>query len=275
MTLFKLLLVGILSFALAGGSALPKNISSVFTDTSGNSSSSVPTTVAKGDISRNWSGYASENGTFTGVSGNWIVPKVNSTLTFGADATWVGIGGVNTDDLIQAGTQTTVDRNGNVMYEAFVEMLPDASVPINLSVNAGDTIHAQVLQQASGIWNITLQNQTTGNKTSLVVKYNSSLSSAEWIEEAPSGTQNILPLDDFGSVIFHNGQAVKNGKKVTIAKSNATPLTMGNPIGGVLATATTLGSDGASFSVNRIVQSSQDYRGYYMRRIRLHLFEQD
>src|SRR5712691_1616461 len=39
--------------------------------------------------SGNWSGYVASGGTFTSVSGSWIVPQV-SAGSAGADATWVG-----------------------------------------------------------------------------------------------------------------------------------------------------------------------------------------
>src|SRR5436309_15315674 len=56
-------------------------------------------------ISRNWSGYVATNKTFTSVTGTWIVPQVTPGSSSAADATWVGIGGLNRSDLIQSGTQ--------------------------------------------------------------------------------------------------------------------------------------------------------------------------
>src|SRR5438067_6974472 len=59
-----------------------------------------PSTASEnlGTTSQNWSGYAATGGTFTSVSGTWIVPSVSVT-TAGADATWVGIGGATSTDL--------------------------------------------------------------------------------------------------------------------------------------------------------------------------------
>src|SRR5437867_7169793 len=54
--------------------------------------------------SSNWSGYAASGGTFTSVTATWTVPTVSANST-GADATWVGIGGLSSRDLLQAGTQ--------------------------------------------------------------------------------------------------------------------------------------------------------------------------
>src|SRR5207245_2487158 len=77
-------------------------------------------------------------GSFTAVTATWVVPQVSATST-GADATWVGIGGLNSRDLIQAGTQASVG-GGSVTYEAWVEMLPQSSRTVSLSVNPGDSV---------------------------------------------------------------------------------------------------------------------------------------
>src|SRR5690348_4888732 len=61
--------------------------------------------------SSNWAGYVAEGGTYTGVSGAWHVPvpQDSAATSVAADATWVGIGGVESHDLIQAGTQAIVE----------------------------------------------------------------------------------------------------------------------------------------------------------------------
>src|SRR5216117_2708051 len=81
--------------------------------------------------SSNWSGYAATGGVVTSVTGSWIVPTVSSTSA-GADATWVGIGGLTGRDLIQAGTQAMVSANGTVEYSAWTEMLPQSSRTVPL-----------------------------------------------------------------------------------------------------------------------------------------------
>src|SRR6267378_2090041 len=89
--------------------------------------------------SSNWSGYAANGGAFTSVTGTWTVPTVSATSS-GADATWVGIGGLTSNDLIQAGTQTMVDGSGTAEYSAWIEMLPQSSRNVPLSVSAGDSV---------------------------------------------------------------------------------------------------------------------------------------
>ena len=201
------------------------------------------------DVSSNWSGYAATGGAFTTVTGSWIVPQPSAT-TIGADATWVGIGGVNTRDLIQAGTQTMVS-NGSVRYEAWIEMLPDSSQTVALTVRPGDSVTATVAERSAGAWLITIKNNTTAQTYSNTVTYNSSKSSAEWIEEAPSSGRNVVPLNDFGVVTFTAGSVVKNGQTLTIGDAGATSVTMINGNRQAIAQPSTLTSDGSSFSVTR------------------------
>jgi hypothetical protein len=183
------------------------------------------------------------------------VPTVDERSALGsADATWVGIGGVTSDDLLQAGTQATVDSSGQVTYSAWVEALPQASRTVPLDVNPGDAITVTLTQQAGGTWQVSILNQTTGQRYQRVVQYNSSLSSAEWVEEAPAAVSagvRIVPLDNFGQVQFQKGSATLNGRQVTIAQAGATPITMAGRGGQALAQTSALGADGSSFTVTR------------------------
>lgn len=203
------------------------------------------------DQSSNWSGYSASGGTYTAVAATWKVPTISANSTVGADATWVGIGGVRSTDLIQVGTDATVQRN-QVTYEAWIELLPRPSQTVPLVVNAGDTISASITQQADGTWQIVIKDLTTSQTYQTNVSYNSSRSSAEWIEESPSvGRAAVLPLDNFGSVSFSNATTVVNGRQETIQQAGGQPITMNNSFGQVLAQPSTLGSDGESFSVSR------------------------
>lgn len=229
-------------------------------------------TAATSQISRNWSGYAALSGTFTGVSGTWTISKNVDANHSGIDATWVGVGGVTSDDLVQAGTQRSVDGDGIVSYEAFYEVLPDPSQHLDLSVNAGDSITASVMRKDTNHWKLSVKNNTTGKSSSLTLPYDSSLSSAEWIEEAPSGESNILPLDNFGTVQFSHATAIQNGQKVTLSEANAEAMHMGDHMGSVLATTSVVGNDGASFRVTRTnIDSGSPPESSYM--FHLHRFK--
>jgi peptidase A4-like protein len=208
--------------------------------------------VASNGNSRNWSGYVADNGTYTSVTGTWTVPQATSSGHTSTDATWVGIGGVSSSDLIQTGTQNIVDPSGQVTTTAFYELLPDSSVSItSLTVKPGDSITATITEQSTGQWLINVNDNTTNQNYQTTVAYNSSTSSAEWIEEAPSNGVSVLPLDNFGTIQFSNGSTTQNSTQASISASSAHAVTMVNSAGQALSTPSALGSDGASFSVTR------------------------
>jgi hypothetical protein len=202
--------------------------------------------------SRNWSGYAARGGTFTSVSASWTLPKLAVDGPFGADAAWVGIGGLRSRDLIQAGTQQSVSGNGSVTYQAWIEMLPDASHPVPLTVLPGDTVTVSLDQQAGDNWLFSFTNIASGQTLQRSVQYSSSLSSAEWIEEAPFARQRVLPISQFGSLSFSNASAVKDGQSLTIADLTARSISLIDDAGRSVAVPSPLGTDGASFTVARL-----------------------
>jgi Peptidase A4 family len=211
----------------------------------------IPGVPDKQDTSHNWAGYAATGGAYTAVSGTWTVPQPTADSSFGVDATWVGIGGVESRDLIQAGTQQTVNGSGRTQYQAWLELLPRASRSVPLPVHAGDSVTVALSEQAAGSWQIAFTNNTTGRAYSTTVPYTSSHSSAEWVEEAPSAGRGLLPLDDFGSIQFSNGSTVKDGQTLSVGAANAQPITMVSGALQPLVVPSPLGADGSSFSVAR------------------------
>ncbi|HEY3081756.1 MAG TPA: G1 family glutamic endopeptidase [Chloroflexota bacterium] len=206
--------------------------------------------------SSNWSGYAARGGRFTAVTGTWTVPQPPTDGTQGSSATWVGIGGESTRDLIQAGTDTTVRGAGRAEYGAWLEMLPREPLTVPLPVHPGDSVTVSLSQQTDGTWLIAFKNNTTGATHDRTVEYASSLSSAEWIVEAESaGRRRILPLDDFGTITFSAASAVEDGRSVNLAQAAARPITMINGDEQPLAAPSALADDGAGFSVTRTANS--------------------
>jgi ketosteroid isomerase-like protein len=202
-------------------------------------------------VSHNWAGYAATAGGYTAVSGTWTVPDFSADSPQGVDATWVGIGGVNTRDLIQAGTQEQTSGSGQTQYQAWIEMLPQASRPVPLAVRPGDSVSVSIGEQAANTWLISFVNNTTGQTFQQTERYTSSHSSAEWIEEAPSSGRGILPLDNFGTVQFSSASAVKNGQTEDLAAAGAQPISLIGASQQPLAVPSAVGTDGQSFSVSR------------------------
>ena len=204
------------------------------------------------NTSHNWSGYAATGGSYTSVTGTWTVPQFNADSQPGIDAAWVGIGGVRSRDLIQAGTQQSVTGSGSTQYEAWIEMLPRSSRPVPLSVHPGDSVTVSISEQAADQWLIDFVNNTTGQTYQTTQQYSSSHSSAEWVEEAPSGGRGgVLPLDNFGTIQFSDGSTVKDGQSVNIAQAGAQAITMVGNNNQALAVPSGLSDDGAAFSVAR------------------------
>jgi Peptidase A4 family len=202
--------------------------------------------------SQNWAGYAATEGGYTSVSATWNVPDIGLASPAGIDAAWVGIGGVRSHDLIQAGTQRTVLDNGATQQEAWVELLPRASEPVPLTLRPGDSVRVSIDQQGPETWLIAFTNLTSGQTYQVTKRYASSLSSAEWIEEAPSGgRRRTLPLDNFGTVRFNQASTIRDTQPVNISQSGAHAITMITPSGQHLAEPSRLGADGESFSVRR------------------------
>jgi len=214
--------------------------------------------------SSNWSGYAATGGKFSSVTGTWIVPTVTGG-TAGADATWVGVGGIDTRDLIQAGTQATVN-GGDVQYEAWIEMLPASSRPVFLTVNAGDSVTVTITQKDAGDWTILMRNNTNGGKYSTTVQYTSSNASAEWVQEAPSAGRGTIPLDNFGTLQFTDATAVRDGASLGLTDLGAQAITMINGLREPLANPSVVGADGKSFSVTRTDNQSTSAGGQRRRR---------
>jgi len=148
----------------------------------------------------NWSGHIFTGPTFTAVSGQWVVPTVQSSATGAYSATWLGIDGVNNTSLIQAGTAQDTS-NGTTTYDDWYEILP-ANETLIASVSPGDHIQASITQDSPGTWTVAITDITSGQSFSQAFAYNGSGASAEWIEEAPAVSGQPSVLANFGTAQF-------------------------------------------------------------------------
>ncbi|HEV3244950.1 MAG TPA: G1 family glutamic endopeptidase, partial [Candidatus Paceibacterota bacterium] len=120
----------------------------------------------------NWAGYVATGGTYTSVSGTWTVPKVQDGTTGDvADATWVGIGGVASTDLIQAGTEAIPDSSGGIVYQAWMELLPQDSKVVPLAVSPGDVVSVSITEGSPGVWEVSFNDATSGKSFQTAVRY--------------------------------------------------------------------------------------------------------
>lgn len=202
--------------------------------------------------SLNWSGYATDPGSgITGVKSTFRVPTV-SVAPPGFAANWTGIGGYETQDLIQAGTSED-ELQG---YYAWYEILPDAETPIsgcstdsNCTVNPGDVMTVDIHNVGTNLWSVSIANTTAGWSWQQNISYVSSESSAEWIFEAPTVGVQTIPANTgtnyFGPVSTFTTASGSH----TIAQGNPITIDMGAGLLVNEATPSALNSNGQSFNV--------------------------
>ncbi len=214
--------------------------------------------------SLNWSGYAVTPSTdgITAVSSTFTVPSAGLAPP-GFAATWTGIGGYSTSDLIQAGTAEQSAPDNPILgpqYYAWYELLPASETQItgctgdaNCTVTPGDNITVNISQVSGNTWSIAM---TDAGKWSWSqdVNYASSESSAEWILEAPTLVAQTI-LAPVGTVHFGpTSTYTAGGVTHTIAAGDPTQIFL-SP--GVVneATPSALASDGQSFNDCAYAQS--------------------
>jgi hypothetical protein len=216
--------------------------------------------------SLNWAGYAvtPAQPAITSVTSTFIVPSAG-LLPPGFAATWAGIGGYGTSDLIQAGVGEQSLPNlplVGAQYYPWYEMLPNAEVQLtgcagdaNCTVAPGDSMAVIIQQAGTNLWTIALADTTEHWTWNQSFPYQSSKSSAEWIAEAPSlaAVQTIVaPLSTvpFGPTSTY----VEGGTTYTIAQGNPTKIILSPGLVNE-ATPSALAADGQSFNVCTYAQT--------------------
>ncbi len=217
--------------------------------------------------SLNWSGYAVVPTTddITAVSSTFTVPAAG-LVPPGFAATWTGIGGYDSQDLIQAGVAEQSLPSNPVLgpqYYAWYELLPASETQLTgctgdatCAVAPGDKVTVNISQVSSGTWAISVAD--AGHWTwSLDVPYASTESSAEWILEAPSlaGAQTVIApvgTTSFGPTSTYTAGGVTH----TIAQGDPVQIDL-SPLAGTVneATPSALAADGQSFNDCAYAQS--------------------
>ena len=211
----------------------------------------------------NWSGYAVETNiaspqanAFTDVQATWIVPSVSASASSSHNnaysSTWIGLDGdsSNSKTVEQIGIEQDF-INGKAVYYAWYEMYPKSVVKLDLVIQAGDTISAEVKYLGNNTYQLSLEDVTSGHSSTIQVQSSKPIrSSAEWIEE---GTGRVA---DFNTVTFTNAHATAILPTGTITGSisdsawQTEEITLVSKSGGVIAAPTPLSNDGSSFSIN-------------------------
>ncbi|WP_298212655.1 putative Ig domain-containing protein [Ferrimicrobium sp.] len=157
----------------------------------------------------NWSGAVSNiSGQANQVSGIFAVPTLSSSqdslcttaIQYCATSEWVGIDGVNTKYLFQAGVEISAGSGGTEIVTPWWEELTPSNVApetdfSSFVVHPGDMIDVSLNRIAAGEWQAVVSDETTGQTMSspeeafTASAVGSTSETAEWILETP----------DFGS----------------------------------------------------------------------------
>jgi hypothetical protein len=208
-------------------------------------------------VSLDWAGYSvASNNLFpqplvSNVSGFWTIPTVTVSSLNAYSAAWVGVGGLNDESLIQAGSEHD-SVNGKAVYSLWYELLPNNAITIpDIIVSPGDEITASVslVDSYSNTWSIKIQDVTTGQVFSRDFVYNSSRLTAEWVIERPTVNNRLTNLADFGSITFTDAKAGIDTTYETIGKYSNYVILMEDRQNNQLVTVSDLSRDGSSFTI--------------------------
>ncbi|KAL4930384.1 A4/G1 family peptidase [Aspergillus undulatus] len=177
--------------------------------------------------SNNWAGAVRESappsGPYTAVSATFTVPHPTaapgSSEGMQAGSAWVGIDG---DTYSGAILQTGVDfyiENGAVSNNAWFEWFPDYAYDFNLAVHTGDVIVAKVESCSHSEGVAVIENRSTGETATQTIgapRADATLTgvNVEWIVEDFQSGDSIVPLADFGEVVFSGCEARTGGGEV-------------------------------------------------------------
>jgi Peptidase A4 family len=231
-----------------------------------------PSALADTSNSTNWAGYAVHGSgeQFNFVSGAWRQPPVScrpGRRTY--SAYWIGLGGyrLTSNALEQIGTEADCSSGGQAVLSAWYELVPAPSIPVHMTIAAGDQMRAQVAVSGRQVV-LTLADLSRQETFSKPLRAHVlDLSSAEWIVEAPSEcigaySCQTLPLANFGAATFTSA-AVKSGTghqgtisdsgwsstKIVLRPAGRELAHLGATLGAGAASPSGLQQDGSSFRV--------------------------
>jgi Peptidase A4 family len=198
--------------------------------------------------SENWSGYAvtGADGSVSDVKASWIVPAIVGACTSQTQyaSFWVGIDGYSSSTVEQIGTDSDCSK-GKPIYYAWYEFYPKFPYTV-FSVNAGDTISAEV-SYSGGKFTVFITDVNTGQSYSNSEKENNAKrTSAEWIVEESGGA----PLANFGTVDFGQDHTTVGNASGSIGSAAFAPIeiTMVTSNGTVMSQPSAISTDGTSFT---------------------------
>lgn len=167
----------------------------------GGQQSPAPATASINATSLNWAGVVQQGPVEKSVQASWQVPAFAAAATnpHSAVAEWVGLGGLQANALIQVGTITSPNSQGQAVTTVFWESLPGSAMQI-AQVAPGTVVAAKIIPAGLNRWR--LQLRVKGSSAPLINKIvtvtprqaRAIESSADWITEAPTTNNGVAPL---------------------------------------------------------------------------------
>lgn len=155
------------------------------------------------------------HGSFSRVTGTWVVSKATCSGVTSVMFAWVGMDDNGAKYLEQAGTgDYCIGSSLTPHYYAWYEMFPKPSVASSLVVRAGDTIRTTVSVVAN-TFTFKIENLTTHlTFTKAVTQLHSARLAAYWIVESPwngPSSAHLYPLTKFAPFTIGSAYATAAG----------------------------------------------------------------
>ena len=157
--------------------------------------------------SSNWVGISTKNLAATSVQASWTVPGWSDARRHSSVGNWVGLGGSTSKQLIQVGTVTTTNRDGNAVTRVFWERLP-ANAALGATISPGTKVTARIVRDGTDAWKLEMLKFGTDSvllKKILQVpakQIGGIESSADIITERITGSHGLVRLAPFGQTVF-------------------------------------------------------------------------
>ncbi|MEV6824502.1 G1 family glutamic endopeptidase [Amycolatopsis sp. NPDC051102] len=165
--------------------------------------------------SRNWAGYAITSlstpaATFTHVHGSWTQRPVTCPTSDAWAVFWVGFDGW-TNGTVEQGGSSARCVNSTPVYQLWWEMFPTNAIQPVLTINAGDSVSADVTYNAATAqFTITVADATQHTSFTTTQTCAATLvcsrSSADWVVEDVGrfGSGDFFPLANYGQALMNN-----------------------------------------------------------------------
>lgn len=169
-----------------------------------------------------WAGNMATSETYTNVYGYWIEPSTSEAecpADYQMESTWAGLGGANSETLVQAGTQYGEGQlygSGLANHQAWYEMISGSTndfVPLPVTATVGGQMYVNIYRASSKGYNVYVENEYTGKYwgVNFVTFSPYDGSTAEFIVEDPAGgASNDVYLMRFTTFEVEDAEASVN-----------------------------------------------------------------